>query len=54
MDIPKRWTQADITDLRARLQAGEPVGEIAAALGRADTDITTMIQRLRLRRPVFD
>ncbi|WP_161978326.1 hypothetical protein [Sphingomonas oligophenolica] len=50
MDTPKRWTQADITDLRARFSAGDTVDDIAAALARTDADITTMMQRLRLRR----
>mgnify|MGYP001069381684 CR=1 FL=1 len=52
MSNSRRWTQADITDLRARVHAGEARGAIAAALGRDQADVTLMIYRLRLRRDV--
>ena len=49
MEPHQRWTQTAITDLRARLQAGETVDHIATALQRRPDTITSMMSRLRLR-----
>lgn len=44
-----RWTQTHITDLRARVGAGQSVDAIASELDRAPADILAMAARLRLR-----
>ena len=49
METHQRWTQADITDLRARLQAGASVADIVEAMQRSPEDIRQMMSRLRLR-----
>ena len=49
MDHHQRWKQSDITDLRTRLQSGEPVTAIAEAVQRQPEDILAMMGRLRLR-----
>lgn len=49
MDLPQRWTQTAINELRVRVGSGEPVDTIAEALGRKPADILTMKDRLRLR-----
>ena len=45
----QRWTQTDITDLRAQLQAGATAADIVAATGRAPSSVDLMVARLRLR-----
>jgi hypothetical protein len=45
----QRWTQTDITALRTRNAAAEPVQTIADALRRTPENVATMIARLRLR-----
>ncbi len=48
-DPHKRWTQGDITTLRAGVGGGEPLESLAERLQRAPTEVTTMMERLRLR-----
>ena len=50
MNQRDRWTQTQITDLRAGVQRGEPVEAIAAALDRSVDEIIGMMDRLRLSR----
>jgi hypothetical protein len=47
--IHQRWTQTDITALRTRHAAAEPVQKIADALQRTPGNIATMMARLHLR-----
>lgn len=44
-----RWTQSHITDLRARVAAGQPADAIASDMDRSVADILGMAGRLRLR-----
>ena len=53
MNQRERWTQTQITDLRAGLQRGEPVDAVAAALDRSTEEVLAMMDRLRLSRQVF-
>lgn len=46
----RRWTQADITDLRERVGAGTPPAKIAEAAARSVEDVARMIGRLHLDR----
>jgi len=45
----KRWTQTDITELRARLEVGESAVEISELLQRSSEDVVGMMSRLCLR-----
>jgi hypothetical protein len=45
----QRWTQTDITALRARHGAAETVQAIAHALQRTPENVASMMARLRLR-----
>lgn len=49
MQTNQRWTQTEITELRARAAAGETAETIAKALGREPWEIFAMTERLRLR-----
>jgi hypothetical protein len=49
MNTHRRWTQTDITALRDQLQQGHPVTEIANRLHRNSEEVSSMMQRLRLR-----
>ncbi|HEX8413641.1 MAG TPA: hypothetical protein VF637_07110 [Sphingomicrobium sp.] len=49
MIFPQRWTQSDITDLRARVQMGDSVEKIAEESQRTPDEIRSMIARLRLK-----
>ena len=49
MEAHQRWTQSDITELRTRLQTGEGVAAIAAAVQRDADEVLAMMGRLRLR-----
>ena len=49
MVAEKRWTQADISALRTRLDLGESAGEIAEALERSTENVDGMMARLSLR-----
>jgi predicted transcriptional regulator len=49
MNPHRRWTQTDITALRDLLQRGQPVPEIANRLHRNPEEVSSMMQRLRLR-----
>lgn len=53
MNQRERWTQTQITDLRAGLQRGESVDAVAAALDRSTEEVLTMMDRLRLSRHAF-
>jgi len=45
----KRWTQTDITELRARLELGDTAEAIGELLDRSTVDIFGMMSRLSLR-----
>jgi hypothetical protein len=45
----QRWTQTDITQLRARLAEGDRVEQVAEALGRSVADVEAIMSRLRMR-----
>jgi iron uptake system EfeUOB component EfeO/EfeM len=49
MNPHRRWTQTDLTDLRARVQGGENLTDICPAIGRTIEDITRMTTRLRIK-----
>ena len=49
MIFPQRWTQSDITDLRTRVQLGDPVEKIADESERTADEIRSMVARLRLK-----
>lgn len=49
MTTHQRWTQTDITELRARLRAGSSIAAIAEATGRTPETVDAMMRRLRLR-----
>lgn len=45
----KRWTQTDIVALRARVQAGETVPQIADGLAHDPESVRSMMSRLSLK-----
>lgn len=45
-----RWTQTDITMLRARLGAGDALADVARALERSPESVMLMMYRLRLAK----
>jgi len=47
----RRWTQSDITDLRAKVLNGTPLLDLATALQREIGDVSAMTARLRLSVP---
>jgi DNA-binding Lrp family transcriptional regulator len=49
MNPHRRWIQTDITALRDLLQQGRPVADIANRLHRSPEEVSSMMQRLRLR-----
>ena len=49
MSFPQRWTQSDITDLRARVQVGDSVEKIAEESQRSPDEVRSMVSRLRLK-----
>ena len=49
MSTEKRWTQTDITALRAKLEGGESAADISTALDRSADDVLTRMSRLSLR-----
>jgi len=53
MNERARWTQTQITDLRAGVQRGEGIEAIAAALDRPSEDVLLMMDRLRLSKQVY-
>ena len=48
MNTHQRWTQRNISELRARLRSGETLGDITAALARAQGDVLAIMRRLNL------
>jgi hypothetical protein len=53
MNQRERWTQTQISDLRAGIQRGESVEAVAAALDRSPDEVLAMMDRLRLSKQVF-
>lgn len=45
-----RWTQTDITMLRARLGAGDALADVARVLERSPENVMLMMYRLRLAK----
>jgi len=48
VNVHRRWTQSDITDLRGRARLGGSLCDVADGLGRAPDDVVRMMGRLRL------
>jgi hypothetical protein len=49
MNPHRRWTQTDLTDLRARVQSGEELLDVSDAIGRTIDDVVRMATRLRIK-----
>lgn len=47
----KRWSDEDVTDLRARVAGGESVRDIARAIGRSQEATRARMQSLGLTTP---